>query len=193
MKKGQFIELIKRRLPVSIHPMVIDKNIEPFYEQSFVAALKALDYIEDDHLVLEANKTVVHYENETARVTLSGLPINLPLPGSGVREVTTNGVVTASFVPQTRSMRAAMTDMECVELFPEVDYTTKRNVVTFYRMPKEVITVNVYYIPAFSSILEGEELTIPAGMQGDILEGVINFLMGTPPDKLSNDKTQNPA
>jgi hypothetical protein len=192
MTKSQLIELIQRRLPNKVHLQVIEKYLEIAYGQMLDALFASDESLMDQYSVIYYNVPVVSISGQESYSLLPAKIANLSGSGSGVRNIFTTSM-DSKFAPMTRSSMDVLDGMEAIELDPIIPFITQNNIVRYIGLPVEIVNVNMSLVLSSAEIGDDSEILLPAGGDQQIIETVLNILLGQPAAKKSNDNTSNPV
>lgn len=190
MIKIEFIEIIEARLPVKIHPRVIERYIGRAWNtviyETFRKNFSGLD------LYCKTYDPVPVSYDATEEVYYSPFPVDiiqLPSSGNGIISIHSAKGKGIEFAATRGEMQDIQNGLEVGTLSGPIPYYIVNNRVEYGNTGgiDAMASVRMRAIPQFEALAMTDSFYFPVGSDERILELVVQFAMGKQPDKQIND------
>lgn len=190
MKKIEFIEIVEDRLPVKIHPRIIERYIGRAWNTVIYETFRK-DFSGLDLYCKSYDSVAVNYDS-TEDIYYSVSPVSfvqLPSSGNGVISIHSAKGKGIEFAATRGEMQDIQNGLEVGTLTNPIPYWTINNRIEYGNTGgiDTVQTVRMRIIPQFEALEMTDEFTFPVGSDEKILELVVQFALGKQPDKEMND------
>jgi hypothetical protein len=190
MKKKQLVELVQERLNggsinpdvwKKAHPLVVSKYIGMAFESIFYTIFRTnpegLDLYAKLYEDLEVKQDGKKYYTE-----LPCSLIQLPNNSSSIKRVTlTDDNISATFVPLRLLATGAMSRLGTVGRSGSITYDARDKIYFGSNFNPLIKKVNVFAITPFDDVDDDEEIIIPAGQAGALVDMIIKYFMEVKP------------
>lgn len=189
MTKGKLIELVRRKLAVKVHDLVISEFIDIVFSQ----------YI---GTIMQRGGDLSAY--------LARKRVSIIRPSSGLAYVETpigcmtNGVRFGNLISgeymalmlniMSQSEYEVLSGLEALGIDNETIAGIRLpDRIEFVSIPDSIESVDVLYVKLPGAYGVDDELMLPSGMEEQFIQDVINMVSNAPADKKSNDNTNLPV
>jgi len=192
MKKIEFLEALQDRLPTKLHAKVLSLFIGRAFNQIIYDTFRK-DLTSMDIFTKTYNNIPVVYDADTD-IWYSTLPvaiIQLPMSGDGVMSIHSMKGKGIEFAAKKAGMQEIHQNLEVNTLSGPIPYWLMNGRVE-YGIKSGIDTntkVRMRVIPQFGALDMLEEIHIPSGKDEQLMELVVQFAGGTPPEKEINDQS----
>jgi len=203
MIKKQLIELVGKRLTERytgsdknrFTPGVISLTVGRMYNQMITElALKSPNGLD---IYTKLFKNIEVAQDTDTSLYYSILPVDIsPIidAKSGVRNILPMTGDLVSFVPITRGQRTIISNSLSSKISKKIAYTVGKNsnnelIVDYLFMTSDnfISLVRMYLVIPFEAYEGTDDIHLPGGQDMKFLEGVVNYMLGTPPKDLKNN------
>lgn len=190
MKKIEFIEIIENRLPVKIHPRIIERYIGRAWNTVIYETFRK-DFSGLDLYCKSYDAVAVKYDS-VEDIYYSDPPVpfvQLPSSGNGVISIHSAKGKGIEFAATRGEMQDIQNGLEVGTLSGPIPYWTINKRIEYGNTGgiDTITSVRMRIIPQFEALSMDEEFNFPVGSDERILEIVVQFALGKQPDKETND------
>ena len=190
MKAEQLIELIKLRLPDNNwDENVIRLNISLGFNQIFYDTFRK-DISNLDLYAKEYKNIAISYDSATDKY-YSLIPVDsfvqFPDPQEGIRRISGMKGKTIQFVPVKGDAAKIFEGDIALSIGDIIGYSVTNERIEYHWMKEGMDKVKMDIVRSFEAYNDEDEIHIPSGKDEQLIQLIVNFLLGTPVDNLVND------
>jgi len=190
MRKIEFIEIVEERLPVKVHPRIIERYIGRAWNTVIYETFRK-DFAGLDLYCKSYDSVAVSYDaTEDVYYSLSPVEfVQLPSPGNGVISIHSAKGKGIEFAATRAEIQDIQNGLEVGMLTGPIPYWTINNRIEYGNTGgiDTITSVRMRIIPQFEALDMTDEFYFPVGSDERILELVVQFAMGEQPEKIMND------
>ena len=190
MKTEQLIELVILRLPdIDWDENLVRLNISLGFNQIFYDTFRK-DISNLDLYAKEYKNISVDYDSTTEKY-YSLIPVDsfvqFPDPQEGIRRISGMKSKDIQFVPIRGDAAKIFDGDTALSIGNIIGYSVTNGKIEYHWMKEGVVEVKMDIVRSFEAYDDDDEIHIPSGKDEQLIQLIVNFLLGSTADNLVND------